>query len=93
MIDSLWNKNETSVILRPSIKNTYTLTYSLGPVSTAIERNMNAVESSEYFWNFLVAAISVTSPRPRAAAATYDSALVLTTVTSKKNSLTERQRI
>jgi len=72
MTDSLWNKNETSrlspIILRLSIsKNSYAESFFGPRVSTAIERNgvwtMYAVESSEYFWRFLVLSVLVPPPR------------------------------
>jgi len=68
MIDSLWDKNETSrlspntsVILQPSIyKNSYAPSFIVPRISTLIGRNSYAVEGSEYFWHFPVAAISAT---------------------------------
>jgi len=101
MTDSLWIRSETSrlspdtsVILRSRISNNSCAESFIGPrVSTATGRNRYAVDSSEYFWHSLLADISVTSPWPRAAAATKDSAVVLTTVTSQTKSFLERHRI
>ena len=73
VIDSRWKMNDpfrlspdTSLILRPrSSKKWYAESFSELKVSMAIERKMYAEGMSAYFWHFLAAASSTTSPRPR----------------------------
>jgi len=76
-VGTYYTQAKAAMKIRKVITKCHTslLNYCRSPhprVSTTMRRNSYAVDSSEYFWHFLVAAISATSPRPRAAAATSD---------------------